>query len=192
MKQVRLVGLTILLSTPCTMAGVVSFNPSSYFMNLGETFTVDVVIESSSLGSFDAFNLIVGSNGGGVTFDDFAFGNYTIFFSSSAPDDEFYDAGWQLGSFSFANTAPFLVGTLTMTMVGIGPYEIMVDSNVDGGRSYLGALVLGEPVMGSVVVYGVPEPATLSLVGLAVFGLIRRRRPASIPAVDLGATMESN
>ena len=79
-------------------------------------------------------------------------------------------------------TNPVRIGSLTVDVTGLaeGKYEVLVDfardntslavgGNSDPGRSYL---------FGAGSVNVVPEPATISLLGLASLALIRRRREA--------------
>ena len=82
-------------------------------------------------------------------------------------------------------TAPLLVGTLTIDTAGLaeGEYSFGVSSAQETNRLGFGLSALGlgintEPLEGAGFLNVVPEPMTLSLLGLGALALLRRRRTA--------------
>ena len=76
------------------------------------------------------------------------------------------------------------MGTLTVGTEGldVGEYEVLVDSLRDFDWSVIGLATRTEfsteTLSGSALVNVVPEPMTLSLLGLGALALLRRRRTA--------------
>lgn len=157
--------------------GIVGFNPGDKIeVDRGETFMIDLSVASAEVEmNFESVDAIVGTDGG-ITLDSFDWAAFEDrFFDSIVPDTDFYDSGIKFGYFGSPQSPGLVLGTLTATAPDVvGTYEIMVDSERDGGRSGLGATA--EPLFGSVVVNVIPEPATCSLLALGALGLIRRRK----------------
>ena len=146
---------------------------------------------------FDGFDLMIGSNDG-LTFsgpEAFVFSAETQALSfgcgftcvaSLGPGNFYADeikatffAGAP-GGFASVEGGPFAIGTLTVDGSGLIPgfYDLIVDGDFDQNQS-VGAL--GSPferLFGIGTVHITPEPATISLLGLASLALIRRRKKA--------------
>jgi hypothetical protein len=73
------------------------------------------------------------------------------------------------------------VGLLAIDLTGLadGDYSVIADSARDGSLSGVGNLGVIEPLRGSFAISIVPEPATLSLLGLGLLAAVLRRRKAA-------------
>lgn len=71
------------------------------------------------------------------------------------------------------------LGTLTFdtSTLPVGTYEVLVNSDIDGGITSITHFGAGEPITGrgEFTIVGVPEPATIGLLLLGAMGLVRRR-----------------
>lgn len=95
---------------------------------------------------------------------------------------DFFAGGTFDGSPPVANLAGggFTVGTLTVDAsgLGLGDFDLLVDSVFDQNQSIAALANPFEGISGIGTVHITPEPATISLLGLASLALIRRRKKA--------------
>ena len=183
MRKVVAIVLVGGFAASSALAGTVMFDPPKQEVGPGGgSSTFNVWVEQSDLGSFNSVDMIIGSVDLDVVAWEFdpGFIDKTLFTSASIPaSPPVYPSDAQVGGFAVDPIVPpNLIGWVTVESFGLplGSYDVMVDSDFDGGRSKLALGVDTEPLFGSGTVNVVPEPAALSLLGLGALALLRRRK----------------
>lgn len=157
----------------------------------GPTIGTWVVSVSDSV-DFGAIVAVIGVDslnqtpGPDVSFSaDSAFAALFTLFDVADPGPGVYDSDIMIEGVSFTGLIglPQVAGTLTVDATGAKPgeYLIVIDGNSDADDGRSGLADAGQnidPLVGSTSFTVLPEPATLTLLGLAALGLIRRRKSA--------------
>ncbi len=187
MKKVAAV-LAAVFMCSSAFGGTVAFDPVRVEIDplVSTIGTFDVsVATADQVTSFTSVDIIMGSNDGLALTDfvlDPTFATLFLFNAVDIPaNPTVYASDIKAGGFGIAGqSAPILVGTLTFDAAGLDPgdYTIMVDSDVDGGRTKIGLATATEGLFGSAVVTVIPEPATISLLAFGALALICRRKSA--------------
>ena len=192
------VGLVVIAFTNAyAWGGTISFTPDKHEIfpvHLGGTdstvVTFDLALASINKldgGLFDGMDAVVGSNEG-LLVTDWVFNTDTIgacaggfFCGVFNPGPGKYDSDIKFGFFSTGALTPsWSMGTLTVdaNTLPVGSYQVVIDAASDQQSfAALGLPVEGLFGVGTVNIV-VPEPATMTLLGLASLALIRRRRKA--------------
>lgn len=171
-------------------AGVVSFTPTIGVVDLGERAVFQVAVSTTDLTTFDRVRLLLGADilGLPMTFEYSSVFNTTLPPLTPAPFGLFASDLLVGGSRSVPETdptawhAPLVIGTLTIQTSGVAPgsfFHVFVDGIYEAQilgspLSQVGTGLESEHLQGSARV-SIPEPSTLSLLGLGVLGLIRSR-----------------
>ena len=188
MKKVAAV-LAVVFMCSSAFGGTVAFDPVGGEIDLRTgvtTTTFDVsVATADQVTSFTSVDIIMGSNDGLMLTDFVLDPGFATFFLFNAVDipasPPVYASDIKAGGFGVAaQSAPILVGTLTVDAAGlaVGDYTIVVDSGQDGGRTKIGLATDIEGLVGSAVVTVIPEPATISLLAFGALAVICRRMSA--------------
>ncbi len=195
MRKFAVVLLVIGFAQVSAFGGMISFVPEkpTVDVNAGDSPLVklDVFLEQVGVASFISFDILFGTDNIGLDIMSFefdaTFAATSVF--SSITNDNFgiYPDAIKAGFFS---SAPITLGVTGLTRVGsltvdvtavakdYGNYEIIVDGDRDGPRSFVSTGAVNDSLFGVGSINVVPEPATISLLGLASLALIRRRRKA--------------
>lgn len=181
MKKVAAIWVGVLFLNSYAFAGFVSFDPEKASVLPGEPAVFGVTLVSDTLGDIQGADVVLGS-------DDVAFGfQYSDEWGSAMVN---VSTPSPLGIFPFdlfvggngplpIGLSSILLGTVTVETTGLaeGQYSIFVDSSRDGFSS-IGLGTTFDPISGTGLINVVPEPMTLSLLGLGALALLRRRRTA--------------
>jgi hypothetical protein len=172
-------------------ADLIPETPDVLDVTAGTPAAFNVGVVSTDVPTFDSVGIVLGSHTAGL---DMSFAYDATFNPTIPPSTPYYFGMWPMDLFlggsrlvpptdPTAWRAPLLIGQLTIQTAGIAVgnyFDVFVDGTGE-------TLIYGTPVSlvapsdpaeglnGSTQVHIIPEPATLSLLGLVLFGLIRRR-----------------
>ena len=187
--MMRIIAASLLvcaLTTSATHAGTVIFEPPELTLHPGDGGSFDVSVATDEMTAFDAISAIFAIDGG-LRIDGFAIDPD---FESLIPFQPFVEPwvfgpprpdGIWIGAFLGEPHPGGPVATVDIVVeeyAPVGDYRIFVDGELDG----LSELALGaasEHLFGQAIVHVVPEPATVTLMGLGALCLLRRRRVAA-------------
>jgi hypothetical protein len=183
-------GLLVLGFASTAFGGTVVFspNPAGPIDNSGGAVPValQVSIGESIFTTINSFDVLMGSDT--LQIDNFVFaagipGAFPLNSIANPANPPVYADDISIGGFAFSavTAAGLPLGTLNITVpAGLAPgdYFIDVNSQRDNNRSVLGGATGGDPLSGRALIHVVPEPATISLLGLAGLALLRRRKTA--------------
>lgn len=189
MRKFAVVLLVIGMTQATAFGGLISFEPEKTTIDIdaGDSTLVKINVFVSGLGAindgFQSLDVLFGANE--LDLVDFviettlSFGFINV---DTNPVTGVYADEILAGGFAFAAipaVGPVLFGSLTVEAAGLGygNYEIIVDGFNDGDRS-VAVNVTRDILAGVGSINIVPEPATITLLGLASLALIRRRRQA--------------
>lgn len=167
--------LSILIYAQPLAAGTVSFDPPEVFIEPAIDSTIirfDVTVALDVPGLIQGADIVLGSHDLSLTDFDYTPPwpcDITICDSFGPPGSiGAYTSDLFVGGYFFplGQVSPSLVGTLTVdaTLLPPGSYQLIVDSDLDGGTSN----VNGEALFGLATVHVIPEPATVAflLIGM--------------------------
>ncbi len=181
MKRVALVAVPLVLAVSSARGGTIGFDPPIQVVDpsIDTQVVFDLTVESLvQMASFNAFDLVTGSDDLAVVRWELAL-PYDCFDCESRPVG-FYPSDLKFGWFGLAQQIGegTLLGVLTVDVTGLAPgeYTVVVDPIRDGGLSTVTLGVQSEPMSGAGKVVVIPEPATMTLLGLGGYLSLLRRR----------------
>lgn len=198
MRKFAVVLLVIGFAHVSAFGGVISFDPDKATVDrsLGDPDLVKLDVFIGDLGAIGdaagSFNFVFGSNDG-LELDSFVFDQALIDLTiisipPSVQDNQrsdIYLDDIQVGIFFVlgvvdTSAGPVRIGSLTVDTTGLAesetPYQVLVDGDFDQESAASNGPF--ELLFGTASVNVIPEPATISLLGLASLALLRRRRKA--------------
>ena len=171
MNIIKTTFIALMLTTSAAQATlVVTFDPSTTDVAVGDTFTVDVLATTGLMESFIGFDL-----GFNLDADDIALGS-----DFDAPGASIFDiAGFVASVFPALpipiSGADILLATLTFTATSAG--DLMLDVDAGGFSDFFGSLQFDSTAL-NITVSEVSATATLGLFTIALVGLVSLRRKA--------------
>jgi len=181
MKKVAASLLMVVFVSSSAWAGTVQFTSANPTIDLAAPGPVsfDVALHGAGGRGFDAVDMVIGSD---LPIQGWVFSPATL---SSFSSTLFLPEGGVFDNDIFVNAtnatavgSGIVFGTVTLNppaTMSIGQtFDVFVNNDIDtfSGLTLGGA---GDPLNGSALVTVVPEPATLSLLGLGLLGFLRRR-----------------
>ena len=191
MKKVVAGWMVVACASSHAFGGVISFDPVKIEINSSEStigkFNVSVASMTEFGNVFNSFDVVFGSDDVDITGFVFDGGLAAVFGINGVDVPADPSSAWahdaDIGGFSFTGgTSPvFALGSLTFDVGALpnGTYTIEVDPAIDGNRSKLKNSNFPaelELLTGTATINIIPEPATISLLGLAALALVRRRK----------------
>lgn len=191
MKKLAVVGMGCLVLVGNASAGVVVFNNGADLVvnRTTDSLTPSILVAvNPDAPAFDAAIVLAGSDTVPITGFEYlpswtGPGGFTVAETPIIDGQGIYAYGAYFGG----NISPGQVtadtivsGNLSVDLSGLadGTYEIVVNSATDFDTSGVGSRGVLEPLTGRLGITIVPEPATLSLLGLGLAAALRRRRSA--------------
>jgi hypothetical protein len=166
--------------------GVIGFNPPMVIIDRAvdpPLFTIELFVQSSALTSFNVVDVVVGSNDGLELVDfDFDPGLNGLLETIHNPGPGYYLDDIKFGYFHPENFLQngVVLGDLFVDTTGLpnGDYYLLIDWEIDQGSSKVHNTNNSQVdfVTGSALVRIIPEPATLTLLGLSLAAAGSRRR----------------
>ena len=191
MKKVVAAWMLVACASSHAFGGIVGFNPPKIEIDLAVStlgkFSVSVASMTQFSNVFTSFDIVFGSDDVDITgfvFDGAIPGIFplnAIDVPASPTSAWTYDADIGGVSFTGGTSPPFLLGSLTFdtALLAPGTYMIEVDPTMGGAPSELKNSAFpgqSELLTGIGTINVIPEPATISLLGLAALVLVRRRK----------------
>ena len=135
MKNVAVATLIVGLVGSVASAGTVSMNAENLVVEQGAVVELELVVTEAA-GSFDALNIIAGSDTLAVTNFTPNVAGVTTFFTDSRADATAYASGWLFGYFGTPSATPNdqMLGTLTVDTTGVELGEHVGLAGGVGGR----------------------------------------------------------